>query len=47
MLTSLYVQINYIISGKKGGAIHFEGNGNVDDSQFTNKTSGNSGTDSN
>ena len=30
-----------------GGAIHFEGNGNVDDSQFTNKTSGNGGTDSN
>ena len=25
----------------------FEGNGNVDDSQFTNKTSGNGGTDSN
>ena len=30
-----------------GGAIRFEGNGNVDDSQFTNKTSGNGGTDSN
>ena len=30
-----------------GGAINLEGNGRIDDSQFTNKTGGNGGTDSN
>lgn len=52
ILSAFILAFSFSITGfakdnNTGGAIRFESNSNIDDSQFTNKTSGNSGTDSN
>ena len=52
ILSAFILAFSFSITGfakdnNNGGAIYYDGNGNVDDSQFTNKTSGNGGTDSN
>ena len=52
ILSAFILAFSFSITGfakdnNTGGAIRFESNSNIDDSQFTNKTSGNGGTDSN
>ena len=52
ILSAFILAFSFSITGfakdnNTGGAIRFESNSNIDDSQFTNKTSGNSGPDSN
>ena len=52
ILSAFILAFSFSITGfakdnNTGGSIRFESNSNIDDSQFTNKTSGNGGTDSN
>ena len=52
ILSAFILAFSFSITGfakdnNTGGAIRFGSNSNIDDSQFTNKTSGNGGTDSN
>ena len=52
ILSAFILAFSFSITGfakdnNTGGAIRFESNSNIDYSQFTNKTSGNGGTDSN